>query len=465
MTERVGGYPRPNLSDFSSSELTEISEKETFRTLSAPVTVQWELTPWCNENCVHCYNYWRREEVKKLSITPNTTKLYETTSREIIKNRVFHVTLTGGEPLAVLHWAYPYLKELADNNISIGLNSNLTMLTTDKAKLLKELGVRSILTSLMAADPGLNDRLANTHGAFERVTKGIQMALKEGFWVGVNMVVTKKNLGEIFSTAEYVKNLGVTAFSATKASTPINSPDFSEYMLSKNEFRFMLRELMRVRSELNLDVDSLEFYPMCFFNSQETRGFFGNRICNAGKTACTIGHDGSIRPCSHANQIYGFIHKDGGLKQTWLNLHPWRTNAYIPNECNECNVKNICRGGCRTEAYALSGDLQAPDPYCDFSHPILPKTVPERMSVGRRTEFVFHPGIKFRKEDFGGILFVTPIRWSAVTHKLYDFYIKKRGKTFYLGELAAALKTEVDQVISTAEILLYKTVIKEKGGD
>ena len=409
------------LADFFP-ESPPISERQVFRTLRAPVTVQWELTPWCNESCIHCYNFWRDAEEKEQPLLfPGIKETFEISSSEIVSNHVFQVTVTGGEPLAVFKQAYPYLKRLSNNGISLSLNSNLTMLTRERALLLKELGVRSILTSLMSGSAELNDELANRPGTHKDVSKGIKIALEEGLWVGVNMVVTRKNLPEIYSTADYVRSLGVTAFSATKASTPINSTDFSDYALSGEEFGFMLNELLRVREELSLNVDSLEFYPMCFFDTQETRDLFGNRICNAGKTACTIGFNGQVRPCSHAVQTYGSVKKgEGGLKQAWDNLQPWRTDALIPAECGDCSLKNMCRGGCRTEAYALSGSLKAPDPYCNFVHPPLPRSSKiEDSVISVDGAFSFHPAIKAREEDFGGILFVTPVRWIPVNKKLY----------------------------------------------
>jgi len=240
------------------------AESSYFRCLSAPITLQWEVTPFCNERCVHCYNFWREDRDENFLGGRDLLAVYERASREIVENRVFHVTITGGEPLIALKQVYPYLKYLSDNDVDISFNTNLTLLDGERVEMLKSLGVRSILTSLISGNADLNDRLANRRNTHRDVTRGIRLAINEGFLVAVNMVVTKKNLFDIFSTAEYVKGLGVTAFSATKASTPINSPDFSQYVLSKDEFRFMINELLRIRDKLDLHVDSLEFYPMCF---------------------------------------------------------------------------------------------------------------------------------------------------------------------------------------------------------
>ena len=66
--------------------------------LVAPIYVQWEVTPLCNFKCIHCYNAWRRGVEKEYT---TNVDLYPVIKNEIIKNRIFLVTITGGEPLLV----------------------------------------------------------------------------------------------------------------------------------------------------------------------------------------------------------------------------------------------------------------------------------------------------------------------------------------------------------------------------
>lgn len=424
------------ISDFSAATETMPSEKGTFRTLSAPVTLQWELTPYCNERCAHCYLSGRESDTDKM-IAP---EVWDKASQAIVENNVFHVTATGGEPLSVLKPVYPYLKRLTDAGIDLSFNSNLTMLTPEKCQMLRDLGVRSLLTSLMSHDPELNDKLANRPNTHRDVTRGIRLALDEGFLVTINMVVSKRNLHDIFATAQYVKSLGVEAFAATKAATPTGLPEFAKQTLSKNEFRIMIEELLKARKVLGLITDSLEFYPMCAFDTQEARDFTGNRMCSAGKTACTIGVDGEIRPCSHASQIYGSVMENDGFNEAWKNLQPWRTTQFIPSECSKCSIRNVCRGGCRSEAFAVSGKLNAPDPSCDLANPVLPLTKPEKIDIDLARDYKFHARVKGRKEVFGGILYSSTSRWLAVTPTLYRFFIDNSGESFSPAVLAKILE-------------------------
>lgn len=449
------------ISDFSAATETMPSERGTFRTLSAPVTLQWELTSYCNERCVHCYLSGREPDTDQMA----APDVWDKASQAIVDNKVFNVTATGGEPLSVLKLAYPYLQRLKEAGVGLSFNSNLTMLTPEKCQMLRDLGVRSLLTSLMSHDPELNDRLANRPNTHHDVSRGIRLALEEGFSVTVNMVVSKNNLHDIFPTAEYVKSLGVKAFAATKAATPTGLPEFANQTLSKNEFGLMIEELLRAREILGLTTDSLEFYPMCAFDTQDARDFTGNRMCSAGKSTCTIGFDGEVRPCSHASQIYGNVQENGSLAGSWRNLQPWRTIQLIPTECDRCSVRNICRGGCRSEAFATSGKLNAPNPDCDFTNPVLPRSPLAQRDINLSANFRFHPKVKYREEDFGGILYRNPAKWVCVTSEMLDFYKVTGKERFGLAVLANALRVDkIEDVAATAKELIGKQILNG-GGD
>lgn len=447
------------------SASTPDRNKEIFRTLSAPINIQWELTPWCNEKCIQCYNYWRNDESpSKLPIVAEGN-VYAKVAREIIDNHIFQVTVTGGEPLGVFDKTYPYLKKLHNNGVEMDFNSNLTLFDREKAQKLKKIGIHSILTSLMSADPELNDKLANRQNTFKDVTRGIKIALEEGFRVSVSMVITKKNLSQIQKTAEYVKKLGIKSFCVTKASPPMNSINFEEYMLSKEEFKKMLDELIKVKENLGLEINTLVAPPLCMLNSEKVNEIFGNKSCSAGRATCTIGFDGSVRPCSQAKQVYGKIVSNGDFYKAWLAMDPWRTNFYIPQECDNCKVVNICRGGCRTEAEVINGSLDSPNPYCTYlKTEKRAQTLPDIKAI-KGNKFLFKQGIRFRSEDFGGIVYLSSNDWLAVDVPLFSFIRTNSSTDFSAVELAKGLNVSPEEALNTIEVMVQRNIIQMKEGD
>lgn len=209
-----------------------------FRQLLAPISVQWELTSICNYNCVHCYNYWRDKAVSDSNLqNVQDFFLAELIVNQIIQNNVFQVTLTGGEPLVVLQKYFPILLKLHDSGVGININTNLSLLDDNHILMLKEIGVKSILTSLMSFDEEMHDFISDTPGAFKKSCDGIRKAVDSGFRVAVNMVVSKKNLEHVIKTGQLVKRLGASVFCATKASKPLSCVDFGEYQLSIEDLK------------------------------------------------------------------------------------------------------------------------------------------------------------------------------------------------------------------------------------
>ena len=430
-----------------------------FRLLSAPLYVQWEVTPRCNYECVHCYNHWR-EDRSNPNEQPNI-ELYDAVVSEIIANRMFSVTVTGGEPLLVIKAILPQLRRLQEAGIRVGLNSNLSLLTQDTVLMLKDVGVTSLLTSIPSANSDTNDHITQRRNSQALTTRGISLALKNGMSVVVNMVVTKLNKGDVFSTAQYVANLGVKYFSATKATVPGNCSDFSSYSLSLEEFRLMLSELLRAKAEIGLNVDSMEFYPTCAFADLKTRETFGlKRSCSAAKTNCTIGFDGQVRPCSHASQTYGDIRD--GFQTVWLAMDEWRGDQWIPEQCQGCRLKQRCGGGCKVEALQVNGALNKPDPYCDFSQlPLELGTSRKLPDVFPSQSFGFNPVLKVREEPFGGILYVGPNSWVPVNSELFQFANGKKGGTATVKELAGAMAVSIVETTRLVNYLHSGSIIME----
>ena len=429
-----------------------------FVELSAPVTVQWELTGWCNHNCIYCYNYWKNERLP-LSVTDETLDLFAKTADEIISNKIFHVTLTGGEPLAVIEKAFPSLMKLREAGVDLGINTNLTLLTPQKAAILRQLGIRSILTSLQSSSPEITDFLTQRDGAFHRILRGIKIAREEGFSVTVNMVVTKLNLHLIKETAILSKQMGANAFCATKATPPF--VDFSEYELNAEEFSQMLRDLVWVKKALGLHVETLEHYPECAFPDEETRDILGGRSCSAGKTTCTIGFDGNIRPCSHAHMSYGHI--KGGLKEAWRKMAEWRDDSLIPDTCKSCPAfLHGCWGGCRILAFVHKGDLKATDPFCCvYSPPSLSQKRHRQETVPSDVVVKISQRVKWREEPFGYIVYSTAHKWLPIDETLMKLLLASQSNGGLTAEvIAREYNVEKEEAIDTLSLLVSKRIVE-----
>ena len=91
---------------------------------------------------------------------------------------------------------------------------------------------------------------------------------------------------------------------------------------------------------------------------------------------------GKVLPCHAAAAIKTLAFDDvreRGLAEIWESspaLARFRGDAWMPEPCRSCDRKHADHGGCRCQAYLLTGDAAATDPACALS--------PARSLVRRR---------------------------------------------------------------------------------
>ena len=191
-----------------------------YKTLKAPLSLQIEVTGRCNIKCIHCYNFWKGDEKDKCHINMMTKETAEKLFDEILRYGVKSLVITGGEPLLNFDIVYMILDFASKNSIHITMNSNLICLNDEVVLNLRELGLKNILTSFMGSCPEIYETVSGVKGSFEKAVSGISCALKNGFNVTCNMVTTKLNVHDIYSTAKFLKGIGVNGVCMTLACAP-----------------------------------------------------------------------------------------------------------------------------------------------------------------------------------------------------------------------------------------------------
>lgn len=434
-----------------------------YKTLEAPISVQLELTEKCTNKCIHCYNHWRIANTNFKSL--DKIKL-DRILKQFIASKVMSVTITGGEPLIKKKLLLYAISFLNDSNIDVHLNSNLTLLNYQYAKDLKEHGLKSVLTSLLSFQEITHNKITGNHKSFNDTINGINQAIKAGLKVSVNMVVTKFNFKHIYQTAVLSKKIGATHFSATKVSPSINIRNYNELKLTQEQVFKTLEELMRIKREIEIHVDILECYPLCLLQNIERFKYFARRSCSAGKTSCTIGANGEVRPCSHSDMAYGNIFNDD-LSIIWKRMSDWRQGEYIHSKCKECEFLAQCSGGCRMEAKYL-GDICGPDPYMTSPENIknIPKKKPLSL-IPKNQPLFFQEDIRFRKEKFGGLIYSHRSGTLFVTHDSFNLLkLIKAERAFTIEDLANKVSESIENIQSFFSILIEKKILyPKKGGE
>lgn len=428
-----------------------------YRKLSAPISVQLEITGDCNNNCIYCYNHWREQGVK--SPAPFSSKELDYICDQIISCKVFKVTLTGGEPLLFWKNILTVIKRLSSEKIDVTLNSNLAMLTPEIAAELKRSGLKSILVTILSDDEAVHDFLSCRTGAWRKTIKGIKVAIAQRLNIGVNMVLLKQNHKSLYKTAEFVKSLGVCFFSATKASPALNSRNFDDFRLGIKELRESLEVLEVVKERLGMNVDVLECYPLCLLSDLNKFWHYGRRSCTAGITTCTIGFNGNVRPCSHSDMLYGSIFKEK-LTDIFHKMSDWVEGKYIPDSCKSCAYLKMCSGGCRMEA-KYRGDICGKDPYMTHPNDVISKAA-ETITISEisvNQKFFLKKNFWWRQEEFGAIISADGAETCLVNTDGLILLQQLPDRPFAIDDIARKIDSDPDWIRTFLSYLLRRRFI------
>jgi pyrroloquinoline quinone biosynthesis protein E len=114
-----------------------------------------------------------------------------------------------------------------------------------------------------------------------------------------------------------------------------------------------------------------------------------------GRRFAVVAPDGAVLPCHAARALPLTFEsvRGGSLKTIWetgSGLQAFRGHAWMPEPCASCARRDLDFGGCRCQAYALTGDTRAVDPACALSpqHALI-RAARETASASTPARFVF----------------------------------------------------------------------------
>ncbi len=438
-----------------------------YRTLKAPISVQVELTEACDNRCIYCYNFYRDQPGTKSFSPPSIRSVVS----KLGEAEVFRVTFTGGEPMLELDTLLAGIDECEEQNIRPSLNSNLTVGTEGQYQNLKKYGLRTVLTSLSSHKPNVHDQLAGRKDAFRDAISGIKKASLAGLRLTVNMVVCDVNISDVYETGLFCyEELGVENFAATRVGpSRYNIEWFNQHSLSQDEIKIMFDQLNQLRRE-GVGTDTLEPVPLCSLGNLERYSQFTSKRCAAGITTCSLGVDGQVRPCSHADVAYGNVFNTN-ISKIWAGMEVWRNGSLFPKRCQSCDYLVECGGGCRVVGAFGSEDkskLDQPDLY--IGNPkLMTNSNVDTKGEERKVPEDFHTlplriseRTKLREEDFGGIVGLGGTRVRLLTKTAFKFLkeVKEKEKEkFYLTDLGDEFGITIENLVNFLGQLYFDKVV------
>ena len=427
----------PSEEEYKSKEKITSYKKKIY---SAPTVINLEMTEACNVKCRHCYNPWREEHAGKFNLD---IKKIDYLIDEFVKNKVFHVILSGGEPLAKFKELCYALEKLVANNISTSLNSNLMLATPEKMKKLKEIGLDHVLTSWFSYFPTETDYITTYKGSYQKIVEGIKTTVAAGIRVSANTIVTQLNHETIYKSGKFLNSIGVSQFFAHRVIPPAyDRKDVKKQHSAKQEVaKQSLDELLRLKTEFGMSVGTLINYPLCMIGDLEKYQDFVGRGCPTQQGhRFNINSNGETHGCVMEDKNYGNVYEIG-LKEAYKKTKSWRNESYLFEGCKGCHYIDVCQSGCRMDAYAASGKMDGKDPLMPGKEFIVKPFKFKNFSlvnklIEKGAKIVVPERVRFRKEDGFWLL---NIRWGntiEISNEEAEFFqhFKKNRSSFTINE-------------------------------
>ena len=329
--------------------------------------VSWNTTNACNLKCAHCYRDAGVKAEEELS-TAEAKKLLEGIFRAGFKIMIF----SGGEPLL-----RPDIMELTAYAANLGLavvfGTNGTLITPEKAQVLKAAGAGGMGISLDSLEPERHDRLRGKTGAWQQAVEGMKNCREAGLPFQVHTTVMGWNEGELEAMTDFAVKLGARAHHLFFLVPTGRGADLGGSVLTPEQHEAVLARIMKKQSAVDIELKPTcapQFIRIAAELGIQTRF---RRGCLAGLAYAVISPKGLVQPCAYLPLYLGDVH-ERPFDEIWRDsdvLKKLRTLEYGGN-CGRCRFKHGC-GGCRARAAVYSGgDYMAADPWCRLAPSMSP---------------------------------------------------------------------------------------------
>jgi len=273
---------------------------------------------------------------------------------------------SGGEPLTRRD-----LGTLVSHARQLGYYSNLITsgygLTEARIAELKEAGLDHIQVSIQSPEKDLNDFLAGTE-SFEHKKQVAHLVKKHGYPMVLCVVIHRQNIHQMRAIldmaveleADYLELANTQYYGWARLNRDQLLPTREQFQAAEaiaQEYKEKLQGRMKIYYVVP---DYYEDRPKACMNGW-------------GTTFLTIAPDGTALPCHSARELPGLQCpnvRDMSVSDIWLKseaFNRFRGFDWMPEPCRSCPEKVKDFGGCRCQAYLLTGDMNRTDPVCSLS--------------------------------------------------------------------------------------------------
>ncbi len=327
-----------------------------------PYTLVAELTYRCPLRCAYCSNPVHLDAMDAELDTAEWTRVFG----EAEALGVMQVTLSGGEPLL-----RPDLEHIVraahTSDLYVTLITSGIPVDRDALACLRDAGLEGVQLSFQDVDGGAAARIAGVD-ALTRKREVAGLVRDLGLPLTVNIVLHRQNLPRLPNLIAMAEGLGADRLELAHVQylgwALVNRSHLLPSAPMIAEARALVAE---ARERLAGRMEIAAVLPDYFSDRP--------RACmdGWGRRYLVVAPDGRVLPCQAAHTLPGLSFdnvRTRHLADIWRTspaFTRFRGDEWMPKPCRTCDRRTIDFGGCRCQAYQLTGDMTATDPSCKLA--------------------------------------------------------------------------------------------------
>ena len=331
--------------------------------VAPPVGLLAELTHRCPLRCPYCSNPVELVRKNKELTTDDWKRVFE----QAAEMGVIHVHLSGGEPTVRQD-----LDELVLAAEEAGLYTNLitsgVLLDEARVQKLADCGLAHVQMSIQDSTSELADEIGGHPGAHLKKMATAAWVRDTGMPLTINIVVHRQNLHHLSDTIDLALAMGAQRLEVAHAQYLGWALENRDALMPTRDQLDEATELVEERRASLEGILTID-YVIPDYHGVRPKACMGGW----GQQFLVVTPEGNVLPCHGADGIDGLSFenvRDHSLSDIWTEseaFNAYRGTDWMPEPCRSCPEREVDWGGCRCQAFALTGDAANTDPVCEFS--------------------------------------------------------------------------------------------------
>ena len=341
----------------------------------APLALLAELTHRCPLRCPYCSNPTELTRASGELTTAEWARVFQ----QAAALGCLQIHLSGGEPTVRRD-----IVEIVAAAREAGLYTNLitagVLLDAALMARLVGAGLDHVQLSVQDAEEAGAERIGGMKGAQAKKRAAAALVRQAGLPLTLNAVVHRQNLHNLPRLIEIALEWGA-------ARLEVAHVQYYGWALANRAALLPTRDMLdaatlmidaaRAQHRGRLVID----YVVPDYHAARPKPCMGGW----GRRFLAVSPAGNVLPCHAAESITGMVFaniRDTSLAEAWTGsaaFNAFRGTEWMPEPCQGCEHAERDWGGCRCQAFALTGDAAATDPACALSpdHGLLAAAVDE----------------------------------------------------------------------------------------